>query len=184
VFEGACASCHDWTGVSLLDSRATLTGSRAVNDPSAINIAQIVLSGSKWQPSEATLAMPAFGAAYSDREIGRCSQLRNGAIRHEGVVDQGRGRAEAAFDRVDQVARPIKKTNSILLVSGFAAQRSSRGHRMPARPRCPAPSIISDTAGTDGHHVNRLNGSLAQSSFRGSARRCLRRRRGCPSAPC
>jgi mono/diheme cytochrome c family protein len=69
VFEGACASCHAWTGVSPLDSRATLTGSRAVNDPSAINVAQIVLSGSKWQPSDATLAMPAFGAAYSDREV-------------------------------------------------------------------------------------------------------------------
>jgi mono/diheme cytochrome c family protein len=69
VFEGACASCHDWSGVSLLDFRATLTGSRAVNDPTAINVAQVVLSGSKWQPSEATLTMPAFGAAYSDREI-------------------------------------------------------------------------------------------------------------------
>ena len=52
-----------------LDSRATLTGGRAVNDPTAINVAQIVLSGSKWQPSRAPLAMPAFGAAYSDREI-------------------------------------------------------------------------------------------------------------------
>ncbi|HZX91709.1 MAG TPA: cytochrome c [Rudaea sp.] len=69
VFEGACASCHAWTGVSLLDSRATLTGSRAVNDPTAINVAQIVLSGSKWQPADSTLSMPAFGAAYNDREI-------------------------------------------------------------------------------------------------------------------
>jgi mono/diheme cytochrome c family protein len=69
VFEGACASCHAWSGVSPLNSRATLTGGRAVNDPTAVNVAQIVLSGSKWQPSEATLAMPAFGAAYSDREI-------------------------------------------------------------------------------------------------------------------
>jgi mono/diheme cytochrome c family protein len=69
VFEGACASCHAWTGVSALDSRATLTGSRAVNDPTAINVAQIVLSGSKWQPSDSALAMPAFGAAYSDTEI-------------------------------------------------------------------------------------------------------------------
>jgi mono/diheme cytochrome c family protein len=46
-----------------------LTGGRAVNDPTALNVAQIVLSGSKWQPSGATLAMPAFGRAYSDREI-------------------------------------------------------------------------------------------------------------------
>ena len=69
VFEGACASCHAWTGVSPLASRATLTGSRAVNDPTAINVAQIVLSGSRWQPADSTLSMPAFGAAYNDREI-------------------------------------------------------------------------------------------------------------------
>jgi mono/diheme cytochrome c family protein len=69
VFEGACASCHAWTGVSPLDSRATLTGSRAVNDPSAINVAQIVLWGSRWQPADSPLSMPAFGAAYNDREI-------------------------------------------------------------------------------------------------------------------
>jgi len=69
IFEGACASCHSWTGVSPLASRATLTGSRAVNDPTATNVAQIVLSGSRRQRSDGTLAMPAFGAAYNDREI-------------------------------------------------------------------------------------------------------------------
>ena len=69
IFEGACASCHSWTGVSQLASRATLTGSRAVNDPTAINLAQIVLSGSQRRPSSSVLAMPAFGAAYSDREV-------------------------------------------------------------------------------------------------------------------
>ncbi|HEX3122284.1 MAG TPA: cytochrome c [Rhodanobacteraceae bacterium] len=69
VFEGACASCHAWTGDSPLDSRAALTGSRAVNDPTAVNVVQMVLSGSRWQPAGSTLAMPAFGAAYSDREI-------------------------------------------------------------------------------------------------------------------
>jgi mono/diheme cytochrome c family protein len=69
IFEGACASCHSWTGVSPLASRATLAGSRAVNDPTATNIAQIVLSGSQRRRSDGTLVMPAFGAAYSDREI-------------------------------------------------------------------------------------------------------------------
>jgi mono/diheme cytochrome c family protein len=69
IFEGACVSCHSWTGASPLASRATLTGSRAVNDPTAINVAQIVLSGSQGRPSESVLAMPAFGAAYTDREI-------------------------------------------------------------------------------------------------------------------
>ncbi|HEY2396188.1 MAG TPA: cytochrome c [Rudaea sp.] len=69
IYAGACASCHGWTGESLLASRATLTGSRAVNDPAATNVALVVLSGSKFTPPNGTIAMPAFGAAYSDREI-------------------------------------------------------------------------------------------------------------------
>jgi len=69
VFEGACASCHAWTGISPLDSRATLTGSRAVNDPSAINVAKMVLRGSHRQFADGTPAMPKFAAAYDDREI-------------------------------------------------------------------------------------------------------------------
>jgi mono/diheme cytochrome c family protein len=69
VFEGACVSCHAWTGVSALDSRATLTGSRAVNDPSAINVAKMVLRGSDREAADGTQAMPKFAAAYDDREI-------------------------------------------------------------------------------------------------------------------
>src|SRR4029077_20471728 len=40
IYAGACASCHGWSGVSLLSSYATLTGDRTVNDPSAVNVAQ------------------------------------------------------------------------------------------------------------------------------------------------
>jgi len=69
IFEGACASCHGWSGASPLTSYATLTGSRAVNDPSAINVAQIVLSGQGTHLSERLVRMPAFGGAYSDTEI-------------------------------------------------------------------------------------------------------------------
>ncbi|MDB5483900.1 MAG: alcohol dehydrogenase [Caulobacteraceae bacterium] len=69
MFEGACASCHDWTGVSPLTPMATLTGSRAVNDPSAVNVAQVVISGARrWTP-QGVVTMPAFGHAYSDAEI-------------------------------------------------------------------------------------------------------------------
>ncbi len=67
IFEGACASCHSWSGVSLLTSDATLTGDRAVNDRSAINVAQIVIAGGG-RPG-ALVHMPAFGAAYSDEDI-------------------------------------------------------------------------------------------------------------------
>jgi mono/diheme cytochrome c family protein len=60
---------HDWTGVSPLTQLATLTGARAVNDPSATNIAQIVLIGAERQAFGQEVSMPAFGRAYSDDEI-------------------------------------------------------------------------------------------------------------------
>jgi len=69
VFEGACASCHSWSGVSPISAFATLTGSRAVNDPSATNVAQIVISGTKRITPPDILSMPAFGSIYSDAEI-------------------------------------------------------------------------------------------------------------------
>lgn len=69
VFEEACVSCHSWTGRSMLTSYATLTGARAVNDPSATNVAQIVISGMTRRSRDGTATMPAFGAAYSDVEI-------------------------------------------------------------------------------------------------------------------
>lgn len=68
IFAGACASCHDWSGVSPLTGYATLTGDRAVNDPSATNVVQIILSGSHGSANH-RLAMPSFGQAYSDTEI-------------------------------------------------------------------------------------------------------------------
>jgi mono/diheme cytochrome c family protein len=61
VFEDACASCHGWTGVSPVTHYATLTGVRAVNDPTAINVAETVINGTDY--------MPAFGQGYSNDEI-------------------------------------------------------------------------------------------------------------------
>ena len=69
VFEGACVSCHGWTGESAISPMATLTGAWAVNDPGATNVAQIVISGTKRHTPEGALSMPAFGNAYSDDEI-------------------------------------------------------------------------------------------------------------------
>jgi mono/diheme cytochrome c family protein len=69
VFQGACVSCHGWTGESPLSPFATLTGGWAVNDPSAINVAQIVISGTKRRVPDNAISMPAFGSAYSDTEI-------------------------------------------------------------------------------------------------------------------
>ena len=69
LFEGACVSCHGWTGESPISSFATLTGAWAVNDPSATNVAQIVISGTKRHTPKDAISMPAFGDAYSDAEI-------------------------------------------------------------------------------------------------------------------
>ena len=69
VFEGACASCHGWSGVSPVMAVATLTGVRAVNDPTAINVAQVIISGAPGHADADITSMPAFGDAYSDEEI-------------------------------------------------------------------------------------------------------------------
>ena len=73
IFAGACASCHDWTGVSPTSKYATLTGVRAVNDPSATNVAQTVINGVNRQTAEGRIFMPAFGEGYSDDDIAAVS---------------------------------------------------------------------------------------------------------------
>ena len=69
VFQGACVSCHGWTGESSISPFATLTGAWAVNDPGATNVAQIVISGTRRHTPDGAVSMPAFGNAYSDVEI-------------------------------------------------------------------------------------------------------------------
>lgn len=67
VFEGACVSCHAWSGTSPLTPDATFIGARSVNDVTATNVLQAVLNGVS-RPAPA-LSMPAFRDAYSDTEI-------------------------------------------------------------------------------------------------------------------
>jgi mono/diheme cytochrome c family protein len=69
LFEGACASCHNWTGVSAISPFATIAATRAVNDPTATNVAQIIISGTTRDVPPGVISMPAFGAAYSNEEI-------------------------------------------------------------------------------------------------------------------
>jgi len=69
VFEGACVSCHGWTGESPISPFATITGAWAVNDPTAINVAEVVIHGTKRHHPPDAISMPAFGNAYSDTEI-------------------------------------------------------------------------------------------------------------------
>jgi mono/diheme cytochrome c family protein len=69
VFEGACVHCHDWTGVSQLSPFATIAGTRGVNDRTATNVVQIVISGTTRHTPDGVISMPAFGGTYSDTEI-------------------------------------------------------------------------------------------------------------------
>jgi mono/diheme cytochrome c family protein len=69
VYEGACAGCHGWTGISPVLDLATLTGTRAINDATAINVAQVIIGGAQRHTAETSSNMPAFGDAYSDAEI-------------------------------------------------------------------------------------------------------------------
>jgi hypothetical protein len=64
-----------WTDDSTMNQVSTLrsvieeTGSAAVNDPSATNVAQIVIGGTRRLTPDDALSMPSFGHAYSDDEI-------------------------------------------------------------------------------------------------------------------
>ena len=69
VYEGACAGCHGWTGVSPVIPFATLLGTRAVNDPTANNVAQVIIGGGHRHLARDSDNMPAFGGTYSDAEI-------------------------------------------------------------------------------------------------------------------
>jgi mono/diheme cytochrome c family protein len=73
LFAGACAGCHDWTGTSPVIRYATLTGARAVNDPTATNVAEIVLKGTVRGTPHGKAAMPPFGHSFSDTEIAALS---------------------------------------------------------------------------------------------------------------
>jgi len=69
VYEGACAGCHGWTGLSPVIPFATLTGTRGINDPTATNVAQVIIGGGQRHLIGDSNDMPAFGSTYTDAEI-------------------------------------------------------------------------------------------------------------------
>jgi mono/diheme cytochrome c family protein len=70
MFASMCAGCHSWTGTGSYVPYTTLTGNRAVNDPTATNVALAVLHGASALPASGEIAaMPAFAAAWNDEEI-------------------------------------------------------------------------------------------------------------------
>ena len=74
LFAGTCSGCHTWTGANDFVPYATLTGTRAVNDPTATNVALAVLRGASPLPSSGAIAtMPAFGQVWNDDQIAAVS---------------------------------------------------------------------------------------------------------------
>ena len=75
VYAGACAGCHGWTGISPGIASATLTGTRAVNDATAINVAQVVIRGGERQAEAGPSNMPRMPTRPSAIRI-RTARLR------------------------------------------------------------------------------------------------------------
>jgi mono/diheme cytochrome c family protein len=69
IYEGACAGCHGWSGKGSVISTANLTGTRAVNDPTAINVVQIILHGAEHRTAEGGADMPSFDGVFSDADV-------------------------------------------------------------------------------------------------------------------
>ena len=68
IFEGVCASCHEYNGGGRQTIYASLAGSQTVNDPEGTNVIQVMLSGANLQTNQGTGYMPSFAASYSDAE--------------------------------------------------------------------------------------------------------------------
>ena len=81
IFEGACASCHQWNGQGQETPYAALTGSQAVNDPQGLNLTQVLIHGASLHTARGAAYMPAFGAAYTDQDL---ASVANYVIAHFG----------------------------------------------------------------------------------------------------
>lgn len=68
MFESNCAGCHAWSGAGAAREEAQLTGLRAINDPSGVNVVQMILHGSGASSAHRAY-MPDFGKVYSNDEI-------------------------------------------------------------------------------------------------------------------
>ncbi len=73
---------------------ATLTGVRAVNDPSATNVAQTVINGVNRQTVDGRIFMPAFGEGYSDDDIASVANYVTARFGAEGAHLTGKDVAD------------------------------------------------------------------------------------------
>jgi mono/diheme cytochrome c family protein len=82
IFEGACASCHQWNGQGQQTPYAALAGSQAVNDPNGTNLVQVLLAGADLRAVHRSAFMPGFAKAYTDQEL---AAVANYVIGHFGA---------------------------------------------------------------------------------------------------
>jgi mono/diheme cytochrome c family protein len=75
LFAGNCTGCHTWDGFGRQTAYADLRGVRAIADPAATNITQVILRGSNYRIGEQDIYMPAFAGGYSDAEIAALSNF-------------------------------------------------------------------------------------------------------------
>jgi mono/diheme cytochrome c family protein len=73
LFEGSCASCHQWNGQGTQSRYAALLGARSVSDPSGRNIVQTLLHGTHMRVADQDVFMPAFAGGLSDADIAQVS---------------------------------------------------------------------------------------------------------------
>jgi mono/diheme cytochrome c family protein len=83
LFQGECASCHQWDGVGRQTPFASLVGSRSVNDPNGSSVVQVLLKGAHIDVDGRTRMMPAF-ASHSNADI---AALANFVVKHFGDRD-------------------------------------------------------------------------------------------------
>lgn len=81
LFEGVCASCHEWNGGGRQTHYASLAGSQSVSDPEGINLVKVMLTGADLRTEKGRGYMPSFRNAYSDAEL---ASVANYVIGHFG----------------------------------------------------------------------------------------------------
>jgi mono/diheme cytochrome c family protein len=96
LFIGACAGCHLDNGQGRQTDYAALMGTRAVSDPHATNLTQVILHGSQLNVGHQSVSMPSFGEAYSDAEI---AALSNYIVKHFGGQQGALSAADVAARR-------------------------------------------------------------------------------------
>ena len=75
LFAGNCTGCHTWDGFGRQTAYADLRGVRAMADPDATNVTQVILQGANYRVGEQDIYMPAFAGGYSDAEIAALSNF-------------------------------------------------------------------------------------------------------------